>query len=296
VEFGAIVEGERLELAAVVADGTRCRSRHLVGVTGSQLLDDRVPGLAFQQREHAMPQVAAHDRVAFPMSDVLAPFDFHRAVANRPLAGQDAPGIMAAVALAPEFAHDARVAPQVTARPFIPANAPVDGLVADVQRAALPEHAGDLLGTPFSAQQPRHLRHLRDAEVRTPATAPATGRSVAVRLLGPVHAVVTGYVAPQFPHDRAAVAPQQAGSVRRRISARPLRGDQVSFFLGELVIRRHGCNPVPGRMRRQLVSPLPTRFQDVLHLPCESARPNPALNRTGRHMTSTCRASARPAG
>lgn len=33
----------------------------------------------------------------------------------------------------------------------------------------------------------------------------------------------------------------------------------------------HGCNPVGGRMRRRLVSPLPTLFQRVLHLLCESA-------------------------
>jgi len=102
-------------------------------------------------RSRVVSEVAAHDRVALPMSDVLTPFDFHRAVANGPLAGQEAPGLMAAVALAPEFAHDARVAPQVTTRPLVPPDAPVDGLVTDGQRAALPEHAGDLLGTPLSA-------------------------------------------------------------------------------------------------------------------------------------------------
>jgi hypothetical protein len=60
-------------------------------------------------------------------------------------------------------------------------------------------------------------------------------------------------------------------------------GNQVSFFLGELVIQ-HGCNPFPGRMRRQLVSPLPTPVQKVLHLLCESTRPNPSVNRTRRFM------------
>ena len=43
----------------------------------------------------------------------------------------------------------------------------------------------------------------------------------------------------------------------------------------------------------------PSRFGCLLRsAACRGShlRPNPALNRTGRHMTSTCRASARPAG
>ena len=84
MEFGAIVEGERLEPVTVATDGARRRSRHVVLV--SQPLDDRVSGLAFLQREHAMPHVAAHHGVALPMSDALAPFDFNRVLANGPLA------------------------------------------------------------------------------------------------------------------------------------------------------------------------------------------------------------------
>jgi hypothetical protein len=63
------------------------------------------------------------------------------------------------------------------------------------------------------------------------------------------------------------------GDLGARTSAHPQCCDPVSFFLGELAIR-HGCNPFPGRMRKQSVSPLPTPIQEVLHLLCESATPN----------------------
>ena len=62
VKFGAVVERERLKLAAMTADGARCRLRYRVLVARTQLLDDRVAGLAFYQREHAM----AHVTVTLP--------------------------------------------------------------------------------------------------------------------------------------------------------------------------------------------------------------------------------------
>src|SRR5437879_164928 len=69
-----------------------------------------------------------------------------------------------------------------------------------------------------------------------------------------------------------------------------MRGNEVSFFLGELVIGSHGCNPLLGGMRRQLVSPLPTFVQKVLHLLCESAMPFHSMEGTRRQMTSAWRA------
>src|SRR5437660_6798733 len=273
VKFGAVVERERLELAAVTANGARRRLRYRVLVARGQLLDDRVAGLAFYQREHAMTQVTAHHRVTFPMPDVLSPLNFSRPLTNGSLAGQPAPRIMSAVALAAELAHDPRMAPQVATRLLVPADAPVDRFVADAQRPPLLEHAGNLFGASFTAQQPRHLRHVGGAEGRAPTTAPSARGGVTVRLLGAILAVVMGRVAAQFARDRAAVPAEQASNLRWRLAAHPLCGNQVSFFLGELVIR-HRCNPVPGRMRRQLVSPLPPSVQRVLHLLCESARPN----------------------
>ena len=171
----------------------------------------------------------------------------------------------------------------------------VDRLVTDAQCAGLFAHPGDLLGAEPSAQQSRHPRHVGRTEVRAAATAATPGRRVAVRFLGPVVAVVVGRVASQLPTDRAGVALQQTRDPDLRNSAHPMRGDPVSFFLGELVVRFHGCNPVPGRMRRRSVSPLPTFLQEVGHLLCESATPNPAVERTRRFSASTWPMSTRRA-
>src|SRR5450755_151061 len=97
--------------------------------------------------------VAAHHCVAFPVTDAAAQFDFQRSLADGPLAGQHAPGIVAAIAFAPELAEDPGVAPQVAASLFVPADLAVDGLVTDAQAAGPPPNPGDLLGAEFTAHQ-----------------------------------------------------------------------------------------------------------------------------------------------
>src|SRR5438445_10324804 len=171
------------------------------------------------------------------------------------------------------------MAPQVAADFLVPADAPVDRFMADVQRATLLERPGDLLGAPLLAQQPRYERHFGESEPRPAATPAAAGHGIAMRFLRAVFVVVVGPIAPQLAADRTAIAPEQLGDLRLRTAAHKLRRNRVSFFLGELVIR-HRCNPFLARMRRQLVSPLPTFVQSVLHLPCDSAGPDHAFNRT----------------
>ena len=286
VELGAIVESDGLEVAAVTADSAGGGVRDFVHGAGFELLDDGVAGFAFDQREDAVMHVAAHHGVAFPVANALAQFGLGRPITDWSLAGEHAPGIMAAVALATEFAEDAGVVPQVAAGPLVPANLPVDRLVTDAQATRPFPYPDDLLGTEPTAHQPRDLSHVGRAEVGAAAAAATPGGSIAVRFLRAVLGVMSGDIAAQFPADGARVTLQLPGDLGARASAHPQRRDPVSFFLGELVIRRHGCNPVPGRMRRQLVSPLPTQIQDVLHLPCESASPFHSVNRTRRHTTS----------
>ena len=294
VELRAIVERERLEVAAMATDRAGGRGGDGVLVARRQLLDDGVAGLALDQSEDAMAHIAAHDGVTFPVAQLLAKLDLDWALVDATFARQHAARVDAAVSLASEFAHDARVPPQVAPGALIPADAAVDGLVTDVQSGLAPEHAGDLHGAPLAPQQLGDQRQVGATEVRLAATPSPSCHRVAVRLRRPVIAVVTGRVAAQFPRDRAAMAAQRMRNLCRRVTAAALGRNQVSFFLGELVIR-HGCNPFPGRMRKRLVSPLPTSFQRVLHLPCESAMPNPAVERTRRHEARSPRASARRA-
>ena len=177
-------------------------------------------------------------------------------------------------------AHDAGVAPQVSTGTFVPSDTAVDRLAADGQAAGVSPHAGDLLGAVSTANQRGYLSHFGDTDVSATAASTSTRRGVAVGLLGSVHGVVVGEVTSQFAPDRTGVALQTPGDLCVRASGHSEGRNCVSFFLGELVVRRHGCNPVPGRMRRRSVSPLPTHFGDVLHLPCESTMPNHRVNRT----------------
>ena len=250
VELGAVVKGDGLESAAVSPDGPGGRARNFGLVASAQLLDDRVAGLALHQGEQTMPQVTTHDGIAFPVANALAARHFGRPLTNGPLARHHPAGVVAAVALAADLAHDAGMAPQLTASLPIPTNMPVDRLVADVQHAILPEHPGDLFRAPLAAHQPDHPRHVHRTEPRAPAAASTARICVAMGLLRSIVAVVMGNVAPQFAHDGAAVPPHRARNLRSPNTASQLRRNPVSFFLGELVIRFHGCNPVPGRMRR----------------------------------------------
>src|SRR5437764_15304161 len=99
------------------------------------------------------------------------------------------------------------MAPQVATDFLVPADAPVDGFMADVQRATLIERPGDLLGAPLLAQQPCYERHIFDGEVWSPTTSPASCHGIAMRFLGAVFAVVVRPIAPQLAADRAAIAP-----------------------------------------------------------------------------------------
>src|SRR5947207_2251528 len=126
--------------------------------------------------------------------------------------------------------------------------------------------------------------------MRSSSTPASARHGVAVRFLGAVLAVVVGPIAAQLAADRAAIAAEQLRDLRLRAVAHKLRGNRVSFRLGELVIR-HGCNPFHGRMERQPVSLAPHLIQRVLRLLCESAGPNHAFNRTRRYGPSTWRTS-----
>ena len=97
VELGAVVEGEGLEVAAVTSDGAGGGVRDFVHGPGLELLDDGVAGLAFDQGEHAVMQVAAHHGVAFPVADAAEQFDFQRSLGDGSLAWEHASGIVVAM-------------------------------------------------------------------------------------------------------------------------------------------------------------------------------------------------------
>ena len=280
MKLGAVVESNCLEVAAVAADCSGCSARDLVLGARCELLDDRESSLSFHQSENAMSQIAANNSIAFPVPDTSTSLDFNRSVPDRPLAGEHSTGVVAAITLARELGHDASVPPQGSPGLLVPSNASVDRLVTDTKRACLGQDPGNLLCAPLATEHRRHPPHVFGAELRASAAASTPGNSVAVSFLGSVVSIAMGRVAPHLAPNRGRVSPEQSRYVRLRTSGYSLGGNDVPFFLGELAIRFHGCNPFPSRMRRQPVSPLPALCMKVLHLLCESAMPNLTMHRT----------------
>src|SRR5689334_3988142 len=76
-----------------------------------------------------------------------------------------------------------------------------------------------------------------------PASATTSPRlRVTISLAGPVAPVMRGGIAFQLAADGARRALQQARDRRLCRSRHAVCGNEISFFLGELVIH-HGCNP-----------------------------------------------------
>ena len=280
MELGTVVEGDRLEASAVLSQRSRGRFGHLILGAALELLDDRKPGRALHQREHAVAQVAAHDRVSFPVPRLLPCLDLHRPLADVLLAWQHAPRVLTPVALASELAHDAGVTPQAATDLLVPTNAPVDGLRADVQLSTLAQRPADLLGAPALPDQgadPRHL--LRSEACHTPAPPPPS-RRIALRLLRSVNAVVHCRVAPKLPTDRAGAPAERTRNLGVALAAHAQRCNAVSFLLGELVVLTHVCNLLLAGIGGSSIAAHPTRSGVVLHLLVEPATPNPSIERT----------------
>jgi hypothetical protein len=189
VEFGAVVEGERFEVAVVTTEGSGCRAVNFTGIAGGELLEDSETGLSLDQGEDTVTHVAAHDGVAFPVTDGVSQFDFGWPLGNGALAWEDAPRIDTAITLACVLADDAGVSPEVAAGALVPSDATVDRFVADAQRAALSEDAGDLFGAPLAANEASAGVHIGRAEASPAAASAASGDGVTVGLVGPVLAV-----------------------------------------------------------------------------------------------------------
>jgi len=129
------------------------------------------------------------------VADSVTPVDLRRALRDGSFAGEYAAGIDAAIALAPELAHDAGVAPEVTVGATIPANAAIDRFVADAQGSLLGGYSGDLLRASAFAQEAANHAQLFGTEVRLASTTAAAGDSIAVSFLCLVVTVVGSHVA-----------------------------------------------------------------------------------------------------
>jgi hypothetical protein len=89
MEFGAVIEGDRLEAGLVFLDCIQGGVRYGSGSSGLQLFDDREAGLSFNESENAVMSIAADHCVSFPMAELGTGFDYGRPLRDMGLSWQN---------------------------------------------------------------------------------------------------------------------------------------------------------------------------------------------------------------
>jgi len=281
VELRSVVEGDGLEPAAVLRDGHHSGFVGLGHAAARELLDNGKAGLALNQGEHAMVLVCTNDRVALPVANAPPPLDFFGALADVALVRLNASVIDAAVALAAELGDDPGVLPQRAALCFVPQDLAVNRAVADVQLTAQLQGGSDLLGAPLLAQESADVQPVIGLEQRPATTSLAPALRVLLRPRWAVGSVIPRGISRDLAADGRDTSPQllRYGSHTRTTSHS--RGNEVSFFSGELVIRQ-GCNPCLAGKRTQQYHRSPT-FKNRC---CTSdVNPRSLTNRSTRTLT-----------
>ena len=148
VKFGAVVGGNRFD---AVTEGMDERDHASVqGFFGSvlELADDEIAGLAFDQGHDAILGAVPHDGIDFPMADGASRLGDGWPFGDVALAGQAAPAVVGAVALASLLGGLSQVPVQIAAGRLVSPDVLIDGFVADQHDAVKAQVACDLFGAP----------------------------------------------------------------------------------------------------------------------------------------------------
>lgn len=130
VELGAVVDGDGLEEASLLANELNDPAVQLgLGVI-RELRDQQAPGRTLDEGHDAMFGACSADGVHLPMADLTPELDRCRSFGDVPLSSQAATLLVRAVTLAilrslPE------TTPQIPSRAFVAPDVLIDGLVAD---------------------------------------------------------------------------------------------------------------------------------------------------------------------
>jgi hypothetical protein len=89
VEFGAVVESDRLEAGLVFLNCTQGSLRHGSGGPRLQLFDNSEAGFTFNESENAVMAIAADHSVSFPMAELRTGFHHGGPLRDMALAWQN---------------------------------------------------------------------------------------------------------------------------------------------------------------------------------------------------------------
>lgn len=131
VELGSVISGDSLEAAGVFVDEPVGALVEFVLGTIRQLADQGVAGLAFHDGHDAILASGTHDGVDLPMPGLLAFIHDRRALVDMAFAGQAAPTVVTAIALAPLLGGATQVPIQASTATFIAPDVLIDRLVTD---------------------------------------------------------------------------------------------------------------------------------------------------------------------
>ena len=161
----------------------------------------------------------------------------------------------------------------------IPPDVPVDGLVADRQLSFQAQVTGDLFGTPLFPQQPFHSLPVPTSKLAV-APRPITPRvGPLLRASRSIPSIVGRRVAFEFPRHCAAVAPKLARDLRLLQSHQAQRRQRAPLSSTQLpILHPHSSDQSSSPSKPFFFPSLHT--SSVLHLVCESATSNQAMERT----------------
>lgn len=211
MEFRAVVSGKCAKAFAMLADECDGALVHAFDGAVCELTDEGEAGGALDHGEDAVFASGAHDGVDFPVAEGAPIFDLGRPLRDVLFAGQTSPAVVGPVAFAPFLAGAAKVGVEVASGLFVGPDPLVDGLVADPQRVASFEPAGDLLRAPVAAEQLGHQAPMVDVDAQVATRPSASSSRASAGFEGSVGPVISASIALQLAIDGAAMSPQGLG-------------------------------------------------------------------------------------
>jgi len=247
VEFGSVVDGDGSDPRGGAAEERDGAPSGLSGVSGGELTDQEIAGLAIDQGEDGVLIGVADHGVAFEVAPTTAVLSSWGPFGDGPLAGEAAPAVVTAIALPTLLLGAAEE--EIKGAPVTPISpdVPVDAFVADVQEARPAEATCDLLRAPLLLETGEHESPVPGVEALVPAGAGASPASVVIGYARPVLAPRSiPRIAAGLPGDRASVAAQGPRDLRRPEPLSAKGGKLISLSWGELAVRPHESLPVLG--------------------------------------------------
>ena len=152
------------------------------------------------------------------------------------LARHDASAIWAAIPFTKPLTHASGETKQRTAGFHIPADVPINGLVAEFKVVVYPEAAAELFGIPALPNHQPDMVPMNGGELRTASGSFTSSGGIALRGFSSVAAVIGFAVSRQLAANSAGRAAHQISDARLGEFSSAIARNQLLFALGKLAM------------------------------------------------------------